>query len=345
LKNSLKIFIFSLQLLFVLSNNCFAKSKPKTTKDEVLYSFVVVGCNRLDKEDTNMVSNPSTANVFQMMTTFNDVAKMNPRPNLFFMAGDLVMGYNKDTSKLGTQLRAWIQLYKKSDLGKTDIKMVVMPGNHESMPKKGQPANKSCEDAFVNNMKEYIVGNNGPKVGMDSLTTDQSQLTYSFDYKNAHFIILNTDAAGQSSRVPNSWIKEDISKNGKNKLIFAIGHKPAYPSPKEKGLNEYSESRDIFWNTMESNDAVAMIAAHNHRYYSSLPKTKTWSIISGHGGSPLDEHIEKESDKFFGFVVVSVYKSGRVTSTCYGRDLPKGKYYDENPTSTTTIRETLELKK
>ena len=309
------------------------------TNDEVLFSFAVLGCNRLDKADTNTLINPSTANIEQLMQTFNDIANLNPRPKLLFFAGDLVIGYAGDTAKLGAELRHWRKLYENSVLAKTDIKLIVTPGNHESMIKKGGPATLGMEDTWVRNMMPYILNNNGPHAGgLDSLKTDQSQLTYSFDYEGSHFIVLNTDPAGREARVPSEWIRNDLANNQNKKTIFAIGHKPGFSAPDEKGLDEYMQQRDKFWATLEKGNCTAMIAAHNHLYYCIKPQTKTWQIIAGHGGSVLSKGLAPENT-FFGFVVLSVYKSGKVLVTSYGRDLPKEGYNKAIGTNKTTIRD------
>ena len=315
-----------------------------TANGELLYSFAVVGCNRLDKADTNTALNPSTANVEQLLQTFKDIENLNPRPKLFFFAGDLVMGYAGDSARLGSQLRAWRKLYENSGLSKTDTKLIVTPGNHESMVKKGGHATKEMEESWTNNMAPYILNNNGPgKGGADSLQTDQSKLTYSFDYKNSHFIVLNTDPAGKEARVPSEWIQSDITKYGKGKEVFAIGHKPGYSAPDEKGLDEYLPERDKFWSVLENGGCKAMITAHNHLYYCVQPHlNKTWQVVAGHGGSPLAKGLAPQNT-FFGFVVVSVYKNGKILVQCYGRDLPKEGYMAPVGNTKTTIRDQFEI--
>jgi hypothetical protein len=312
----------------------------KPANDPISYSFVVVGCNRLDKADTATSQNPSTANVVQLRQTFNDVAALQPVPSHFFFLGDLVMGYTKDTSKLGSELRAWKKVYESSSLPAKGTRLVVTPGNHESLiSKKSQKATWELEDCWVRNMKPYIAGSNGPKKGgLDSLQTDQSRLNYSFDYKTSHFIVLNTDPAGREARVPVSWIKEDMAKAGKGKNIFALSHKPAYSAPDEKGLDEHLESRDALWNIFEAGGCKAMLSAHNHLYYRSQPKGKTWQIIAGNGGSPLAKDVIAEQS-FYGFTVINVYKSGKVEAVSYGRPLPTGAYNSPIGDAKTTIRD------
>ena len=57
-------------------------------------------------------------------------------------------------------------------------------------------------------MAQYITrGGNGPAAGgADALQTDQSKLSYSFDFKDAHFVTLNTDPVGKDWHVPTAWL-------------------------------------------------------------------------------------------------------------------------------------------
>jgi hypothetical protein len=334
--------------LIVFAADSFASiyvSKP-LPKDELLYSFVVIGCNRLDRADTATAVNPSTANVEQLKRTFHDIANLKPVPKLFFFTGDLVIGYAKDTSKLGSELRAWKKLYENSELPATGIRLVAMPGNHESMRKKKEgKATQQAEECWVNNMAPYIAGSNGPKKGgPDNLQSDQSRLTYSFDYKDTHFLVLNTDPVGAESRVPNAWIAADLAKTGKNKISFALGHKPAYAPPNETGMDEYPAERDKFWSILEDYNCKAMITAHCHQYYRIEPHSgKTWQIIAGNGGSVLDDGLTPEQT-YFGYTLINVYKSGSIEVKGYGRPLPKQGYAAKADNTPTTVRDSFWIK-
>ena len=315
------------------------------TKDTLLYSFVVLGCNRLDKEDTAAAHEASTANANTLLRTFSDIAAMKPVPDYLFMAGDLIIGYSADTSILARELRAWRTLYENSSLSRSSIKLVALPGNHEVMRGKKKPAYEGAESIWTKIMAPYIIGDNGPHAGgVDSLKTDQSKLTYSFNYKNSHFVMLNTDPVGHESGIPAKWVSEDIStaKAKGAKHIFAIGHKPAFPFDEGDGLN--NNDRYMLWYSMERNRAEAMITAHNHVYYKIQPnKGKTWQIIAGNGGSTLSDKVKDPKQKFFGYTLISVYTNGKVICNSYGRDLPAAGYYAKTDKNPTTIRDSVDL--
>ena len=194
----------------------------------------------------------------------------------------------------------------------------------------------------------YIAGSNGPGPGgPDELTTDQSRLTYSFDYRGTHFLMLNTDPVDRDWRVPTRWIEGDLlaaQANGANH-IFAIGHKPAFPWPQvpRDGLSRYPKVRDDFWNSMDVSGAEAMFAAHNHLWFKQQPyEGSPWQIIAGNGGSKLESGVTGE-DAYFGFTLVTVYRNGQVLARSIGRDVPKEGYMAPSDDYPTSLRETVDV--
>src|SRR5262249_54734480 len=160
-------------------------------------------------------------------------------------------------------------------------------------------------------------------------------LTYSFNYKDAHFLLLDTDPVGADWHVPNNWVASDLATAHANtaiKHIFAIGHKPAYPYPTvpTDGLVMDAAARDAFWTSLNNNHVEAMFSAHNHVFYRSQPTGHTWMVIAGNGGTQLDATVDVTipgTGNYFGYTLVTVTNSGRVFSKSYGRDVPAGSYF------------------
>lgn len=330
---------------------CSNSSGPSSLDPNgVAFSFVVLGCNRVNAADT--LGDPSTANVAQLKQTLADVAAIQPRPKFLFFAGDEVLGYTSDTTVLASQLTAWRTLYEASPLPATGVELVAVPGNHET-----QGANKlaypAAERTWLRVMAPYITrGGNGPGVGgADNLQTDQSKLTYSFEYQDAHFVTLNTDPVGNDWHVPVNWVQSDIAaaKARGVKHVFAIGHKPAYPYPTvaTDGLSKDATSRDAFWAALSSGQSEAMFAAHNHVYYRAQPTGgKTWMVIAGNGGSSLETTIDPtipSSGAYYGYTLVTVTNAGHVIARSYGRPVPSAGYTSATGVAPATLRDSVDI--
>jgi hypothetical protein len=121
--------------------------------------------------------------------------------------------------------------------------------------------------------------------------------TYSFDYENSHFVMLNEYYNGSSDTGTDgdvcdalyNWLAADLSATDKEH-IFVFGHEPAYPQPdadngvlRHKGdsLDKYTAHRDRFWNLLKSKNVVAYIHGHTHSY-SAVNISGVWEIDSGH---------------------------------------------------------------
>ncbi len=308
------------------------------------FSFVIVGCNRVEKADIT-TGNPSTANLEQLRRTFADVAALQPPPKFFFFAGDMVYGYTDEVA-LQQQLTAWLALWTASPLPALGVQLVPLPGNHESQHKSASTklAYAAAETTWVSVMSAYIRGSNGPAAGgADGLMTDQSKLSYSFDHAGTHFVVLNSDPVGADGTVPAKWIASDITaaRGAGAKHVFAMSHKPAYPSPLSNDGIAVPAVRDAFWAAMEAGQAEAMLSAHNHLWYKTRPN-KTWQIVAGNGGSLL-EMLVSGSDAYYGFTLVDVAANGTVTAKSYGRDVPAAGYIAPAGTGPTTIRDTFDI--
>jgi uncharacterized protein YjiK len=304
------------------------------------YSFVTVGCNRVDYLDTAFSSNDidystgaSTANVYQLKRLFTEIAHLNPLPKYLILTGDIVMGYKTlstpDTAELAKQLTAWKAIYESHPLSSMGIQLVAIPGNHETQDKAaGKKSFLSAEQIFTRVMAPYIRGNNGPGIGgPDSLTTDQSKLTYSFNFNGDHFIVLNTDPVGKDNQVPYKWLAGDIqtARSNNARHIFAFGHKPAYSSSltPQGGLDAAATlpQRDSLWKYLEDNNCEAMFSAHEHLWDSIHPHAgKTWQVIAGNGGSRVEPVWVGAGKQYYGYTLVNLYTDKKVNVMGLGRN-------------------------
>jgi hypothetical protein len=121
--------------------------------------------------------------------------------------------------------------------------------------------------------------------------------TYSFNYSNAHFVVLNEycDITGDDvtdGDVPdhlNDWLVADLETTSL-RHIFVIGHSPAFPQPdadngrlrhENESLNIHTENRDRFWNLLKNKGITAYICGHTHNY-SAVLIDGVWQLDTGH---------------------------------------------------------------
>ncbi len=310
--------------------------------DPVVYSFAFFGCNRVDKDDWNPESNPSSANLPQLRQSFEDISKIKPLPDLLFMTGDLVLGYGNDQGEeVRKQLDGWIAEYRHSPLnGK--LKMIPLPGNHEM--------NRKVEDKKVASPYTTTVWNdwiktndlpphspNGPQEGgPDQLSDDQSISNFSFSTGKLHFICLNTDARVSDERigfVPAHWIANDLKvADSKRMTTFILGHRNVVDGISCKGDApiEPKSGREMIQAMQSSPGTVAYLCAHVHAWdVSKVDGKKPWQIIAGNGGSKLEKDWKPEGGTTYGFAVIEVHKSGKIMLTPYFRKAHK-KYDSED---------------
>jgi hypothetical protein len=146
---------------------------------------------------------------------------------------------------------------------------------------------------------EYTSGHNGRTplksiFGAKDGPDGSKETTYSWDYGNAHFIILNcywdgTNGPNADSRnhmsnydanhpnydscgdiEPNllSWLQEDLATNNKP-FIFVFVHEPPFPYNHHVGdsLDAHPYNRDNFWSLLESEKVTAVFVGHIHYYF------------------------------------------------------------------------------
>ena len=167
-------------------------------------------------------------------------------------------------------------------------------GNHET---------ETTEDmTWLRN--EYTIGNDG-RTPLKNFTNQDGpagsvETTYSWDYGNAHFIMLNeywdggtsagSDVARDGDVVPAllSWLSANLAATDKP-VIFVCGHEPAYPENRHVGdsLDLYPANRDAFWNLLESDTRVkAYFCGHTHYYSRHIqPGGRVWQVDAGNAAN------------------------------------------------------------
>ena len=284
------------------------------------------------------------------------------KPTLNSNPDDVSDIVKSDLVQFYTQYAFWRGMV--ANLMETGTYVVPVPGNHETQCKsctvKGVAQKKKSqvenENAWRANMGDLILDKTrfktilgAPAVNVDTdrtgldaadgLTTDQSKLTYSFDFQGSHFAIVNTDPVGNDAHAPTKWLEADFAAAASRgiKHFFVFGHKPAFTyyygnqvalpaSP--SGLDVDVPARDAFWNVVAQYGAV-YFCGHEHIFHVSqhpAPNGKSaWQVMVGSGGSPFealptDPTLDPFLDRAYAWATVRVTLRGTVEITAYGFD-------------------------
>lgn len=351
------------------------KEKEKEREGEgrgrVLLTFATVGDSRQDPvapDPTSLPLSRQDAIWLQNTRAFDRISRSieAQRSSLLFFNGDMIMGYGNAIAPTNTtidgivtsELVAFYRQYAfwrgmVAGLMEGGTYVVPVPGNHETQWKAGgKKAQVANENAWRANMGDLIldfprfqtllgeqpsfanVTNNGP---VDGLTSDQSQLSYSFDLRGAHFVVINTDPVGRDAHAPTAWLSADLAaaQSRGAQHFFVFGHKPAFTyqfgltntlPATPSGLDNDVPSRDAFWSVIEQYGAT-YFCGHEHVFNMAQPLAtaggKSWQVLVGSGGSPFDASptdltLKPATDRAYAWATVTVYASGKVRITAYG---------------------------
>ena len=339
--------------------------------DPVLLTFSTVGDSRQDPAKPDPTTLPlsgqdalwlqNTKALTRILRTVNAEGS-----SLLFFNGDMIMGYGKasvpaNTSTVEAIVNSdLVQFYRQyafwrgvvAPFMESGTYIVPVPGNHEVQSKAlGKKAQVENELAWRANMGDLILDNGrftdlfgatatSAAVGdnravADGLSTDQSKLSYSFDFQGSHFVVINTDPVGKDAHAPVAWLASDLAAAKARGLqhVFVFGHKPAYtyyyatglPSA-PSGLDNDLVSRDAFWDLIETYGET-YFCGHEHIFNMVQPRLasggKAWQVLVGSGGSPFDAAptdvtSHPETDRTYAWATVTVYKSGKVRIKALG---------------------------
>lgn len=356
--------------LVFISASFQADAVLAATSDPVILTFSTVGDSRQDPVNPDATTLPLSgqdAKWLQNTKVWSRIMRsmQAQKPNFMFFNGDMIMGYGNaiaptDTTLNGILNSDLVAFYKQygywrgmvSGMMETGTYVVPVPGNHEVQCKAcGKKAQLANENAWADNMGDLIldttrlnnlfpdwstasyVDSNHPGAA-DGITTDQSKLSYSFDYRGTHFAVINTDAVGKDGFAPVNWLAADLAaaqaRGAQHYYVF--GHKPAYTYfyqgsdlTKKSGFDANPVNRDAFWNLMEQYGAT-YFCGHEHIFNMTQPRASTggsaWQVIVGAGGSPFDTAVATSTptDRMYSWATVKIHQSGQVDINAYGFD-------------------------
>ncbi|MFY0598768.1 MAG: metallophosphoesterase [Cyclobacteriaceae bacterium] len=343
-----------LLIIIILLTSCNSSTKTNSTDesiklspDSVELSFIFMGCNRMWWKDT-LHSDKSMANINALKRLGDEVAELENKPDLFFFLGDIVSG-EATADVLNTQLGQWVDDYNGSTFGglkSSGIELIAVPGNHEMLDQQEKPL-AGTTDIWMKHMRPYMPNNRDSITGSTSAV---NQMTYAFRRDNVGFIVMNTDtyntedSIGLEGQIPYDWVKGKVAEYYNDDTIdhvFALGHRPFYVNcqrdTSHQGMPTPSKSTPV-WESFEASNVAAMLSAHVHQYQRMQPNQKTYQVIAGNGGSPLDHHTPPP---FFGYTRVDVWSNGEIKLSSHGYDAPTP--YFEPTTSPWSVRDSVDL--
>lgn len=158
--------------------------------------------------------------------------------------------------------------------------------------------------------------------------------TFSFDYENTHFVILNeycdldneirTDGAIVDALY--DWLAQDLQVNTLPHILV-FGHEPAFPEPdvelgivrhEEDSLDKYPITRDRFWALLKEDHVAAYFVGHTHSY-SAVNIDGVWQIDAGHSMGAWTQSTPST------FIVMHVV-GNQITYETYRTRLDNGQY-------------------
>ena len=200
---------------------------------------------------------------------------------LALFAGDIAQsGASASASTFAAQLVAWKALV--GPLYAAGIGVYPIRGNHEN------DARQSVDTWNAAFSGRYQLPANGP--------TGETNLSYSFTYKNALFVGL--DEYVNTHRVNQPWLDQQFAANQTRPHVFVFGHEPAFKVFHEDNLDNFVAERDTFWKSLARSGARTYLSGHDHFFDAARmddgdgnPNNDIYQVVVGTGGGDLfDRH-------------------------------------------------------
>ncbi len=252
---------------------------------------------------------------------FEDAKARDPQCAFVFDVGD--MGSLREDGILYTDYN--LHYYPDIEAWNGSIPWFAVIGNHDvERPEVMEYIMTNVTPRYENQVQGIENFREGPK--------DADYRTiYSFDYQNAHFVVLNeyyhedrlspdyspTGHIYRESGNPESdqmaWLENDLNSTDKE-LIFVFGHEPAYPASKRHlgdSLDHFPEDRDEFWNVLVKYNVTAFFNGHTHVYArtvkkgvyqvdAGLARTRAWYVlVKVRGDNVIFETYKRTAEAYF----------------------------------------------
>lgn len=199
--------------------------------ESTTFSFAILGDTQYFKVGTNGGFQKAMKNIRQL------------KPDMIFSLGDQISSCD-DKSDCKNKYEDW-----KSVLGAYFSKTYPTQGNHDR-------ANENSDEIW---QKFFNLPANGP--------SGYSELAYSFNYKNSHFVVLDSvnPKAHEINGEQRAWLEQDLARNKKGN-VFVFYHEPAYPigTKVSECLDKYPAERNALWSILSRHKVIAVFNGHEH---------------------------------------------------------------------------------
>ncbi|UCE74107.1 MAG: metallophosphoesterase, partial [Methanomassiliicoccales archaeon] len=182
---------------------------------------------------TFLVAGDSRGNYDDWDTVVQAMAE-NTEARLLLFGGDIISGFD-------TQAQ-WYEWMNPAQQLISHAPFISAMGNHED---------DSTDDPWDNYLNTFAFPGN--------------EMYFSFDYGNAHFIVLNTEDTNNASQL--SWLESDL-QNASSEWIFVNFHRPPYSSG---GHGSELEARTNFVPLFRDYGVDMVFTGHNHFYQRTYP--------------------------------------------------------------------------
>ena len=143
---------------------------------------------------------------------------------------------------------------------------------------------------------------------------------FSFDYANAHFIVIDQFTDYSSGSTQYNWIVDDLNNSNKP-WKFALFHEPGWSAG---GHSNETAVQDILQPLFEQYGVSVALNGHNH-YYSRAVVNNVQHITTGGGGAPLydaDENYPNivKTDESYHFLKITITDNNSLTIDAIRQD-------------------------
>lgn len=236
LKPMIRAAAILIALLLILAGCAPGDSQSSLTDsrkptEKAPFSFIYMGDPQAD---------PETGDYGKWGELLHMAAEDESQPSFILLGGDLV--------NQGDDREEWESFFEAGGNVLKSLPVYPAMGNHD---------NTGFFSEFFN------LPQNGPEGKKGSF--------YSFDYEDAHFVVLDSNAMGAANPEDVDWLRKDLASTDKEYRIVMFHH-PAYTAsynPKDEMRAE--KIRQVFVPVFEEYDVNLVLSGHQHVYMRTHP--------------------------------------------------------------------------